>query len=301
MAVTTIQTIINAARPGVKEYIKVEGERLNLAKMFHSIDSKLEYELFRQMSDFGLPKQVNEGSPSLLDNKINLYGKVFTPLEYALKFGITNKAKYTDNYNLFSSYKEDIKEAFLDLDSLSYANIFNNGFSSSYTGIDGVALFHATHPYKSLGSWSNRPGSNLALSAPNLETMRQNYRKTKTARNRWMRMRGGMYLLIPPDLEYQARHILNSTKQAYTADNTSNELSSEMEMMVIEELSSATAFFFVPKDKNKHGLFRINQMPLDILSSPDFDVHTRTMYVSIQKSFVDGWKKAQGLYASPGA
>lgn len=303
MAVNVVNTIVGAARPGIKEFVKIEGEKFPEAKnRVNVIKSTLEYERFKQLSDFGYPQPTTEGDSSYLDNKVLMYSADFTPLEYTLMFGITKKAQFTDQYNIFTTYKQDIADTFVDLDALLIANLFNNGFSASYTGIDGVALFSTAHPYLGYPTWSNRPSTDLALDATNLQTILSNMRKIKTARQRPMRFRKGVVLHVPPALEWTARQVVNSVGQAFTADNTSNEVGKRvMSVDVDEDLTSDTAYFVRSADKTQTGLFYLEQMPFDILSSPDWDVKTRTMYVSCYKSMVCGWKHAHRVYGTTGA
>lgn len=300
--ITTSQQF-GAGRVGIKEFVRIDNEQYTEHwNLVQRIKTTQDYETFKQLSDFGYPQSVNEGSPSTLDNKVLLYTASFTPQEYALMFGVTKKAQFTDQYGVVAlgTYKQDIADTFGDLDALAVANIYNNAFSASYTGIDGVALCSTAHPYQSYPTWSNR-GTGLALGYTTVITALTQRRKVKTARQRPMRDKAGVRLLVPPDIEFTGLSLINSMERPDTANRDTNNIRSRLTLQVDEDLSSTTAWFLLSSDPKKLGTFYLEQMPFDVLTSPDWDVRTRTMYVSCYKSFTTGWKRAQGIWGDVGA
>lgn len=300
--VTVAQTL-GAGRVGIKEFVKIQSEKYSdWKRLVNMLNTTQTYETFKQISDFGYPRATNEGSPSVTDAKVALYSANFTPTEYTLMFGITKKAQFTDQYGVLASYKSDIADTFVDLDALAVANIFNNAFAASgYTGIDGVVLCSTAHPYLSYPTWSNRDSSNTALDYAAVASGLTQMRKVKTARQRPMRFRDGVTLLVPPDLEFTALALQNSAGRYDSTDREDNQLKSRISVMVNEDLSSTTAWFLLDSNTSKLGTFYMEQMPFDVLTTPDWDVRTRTMYVSCYKSFVTGWKHANRIWGSSGA
>lgn len=296
---------LGTGRVGIQRYVQILSEQVDAKKRVQIRKTDQIYFTDKQITDFGYPQMVSEGGAGVLDARVPLYQANVTPIEYTLTFGITNLAQFTDQYDIFSGYKDEVANSFADLDALAIANIFNNGFSSSYAGIDGVSLFNAAHPYAGYPTWSNLASpSTLALSAVNLETCVQQLRNTKTARSRPMRFRDGLVLHVPTSLEFQGRRILSAIGQAGTMDlNERNEIGRRvMEIDVDEDLTSTTAFFIRPQDVDKAGLYYAEQMPFDVLTTPGtYDVFTRTMFVSCYKSFATGWTHAQGVFASAGS
>ncbi len=295
---------LGTGRIGIQRYVQILSERVDAKKRVNIRNTNQVFVQDKQITDFGYPQFVNESGAGVLDARVSLYSQNTTPLEYTLLFGVSNLAEYTDQYDIFSGYKDEVANSFADLDALAISNLFNNGFSASYTGIDGVALFSNAHPYQSYPTWSNIPATTLTMSAVNLESCVQSLRNTKTARSRPMRFRDGLCVQVPTALEFQTRRIVSAIGQAGTMNlNERNEIGNRvMDVDVDEDLSSTTAFFLRPTDVSKHGLYYLTQMPFTVLVTPGtYDVFTRTMYVSCSKSFATGWTHAQGIFGSAGA
>lgn len=296
---------LGTGRVGIQRYVQILSEQVDAKKRVNLRNTNQIYVTDKQISDFGYPQFVSESGPGVLDARVSLYSQNTTPLEYTLLFGVSNLAEFTDQYDIFAGYKDEVANSFVDLDSLAIANLFNNGFSSSYPGIDGVSLFNANHPYASYPVWSNIASpSTLSLSATNLEVLVQQLRNTKTARQRPMRFHDGLCLHVPTTLEFSSRRIVSAIGQAGTMNlNERNEIGNRvMDVDVDEDLSSTTAWFIRPTDTSKHGLYYMDQMPFSVLVTPGtFDVFTRTMFVSCSKSFATGWTHAQGIIASQGS
>lgn len=309
MAVTTSKTLnqsgYGASRVGLQHWIRIEADQSTTAlRLVNTENTDQDFIVDKQVSDFGYPQQTNEGAASYLDNKVNLYTGTVTPVEYTLMFALTNKALFTDQYNVFDTYKEDIKDAFVDLRSLSIMNLFNNGFSASYTGFDAVALFSTAHPYQSYPTWSNRGDANgvdMNLSYDNVAKARTQMRKVKTARQRPTRFRNGVILLLPPDLEYKGLAIEKSSTRPDTANRETNVVTAGgLRCHIEEDLSSTTAWFLLDQNIKKTGLTHLKQMPLKMYEG-EWDPKTRSKYISFSESFADYWKKAHRTWGTTGA
>jgi hypothetical protein len=99
-------------------------------------------------------------------------------------------------------------------------------------------------------------GSTVTLTRANLEAVVTMYKKqTQTAAD-GTTIKGGYIpdtLLIPPDLEYDARRIINSTLIPGSADNDMNVLKSSLNIVVSHYLTSTT-IFYVMKSSWANGL-----------------------------------------------
>jgi hypothetical protein len=299
------QSGYGSSRVGISKWIKIEADQRTTAFNLVNKDSTTQdFIVDKQISDFGYPQETDEGAASYLDNKVNLYTGTVTPVEYTLMFALTNRALFTDQYNIFDSYKEDLRDAFVDLRSLSICNMFNNGFSASYLGFDGVSLFSTAHPYQSFPTWTNRgnsSGVDLSLSYDNVGIARTQMRTVKTARQRPTRMRSGVILLVPPALEYRALAIEKSSTRPDTANRETNVITSGgLRVQVEEDLSSTTAWFMLDQEIKKTGLTHLTQMSLKMYEG-QWDPKTRSQYISFTESFADYWKKAHRTWGTAGA
>lgn len=315
MPVVTSQQLTSGAygtgRVGIRKFVEITADQADAMKRVNKFDTTQQFEVFKQLADFGYPKVTGEGAPGILDSRPQLYQASFTPVEYTLMFGITKRAQFTDQYGILSTYKEEMAAAFADGRSLAIANMQNNGFSSSFPGIDGVSLYNTAHPYLSYPTWSNRPSPDLTLSVLNMATAISQIRRVKTARQRPIRFRKGLILHVPPELEDLGTRIITAKGQPQTMDiNEPNFVGTRvMTLDVDEDLTTTSASVFPwylrAADIKQTGLFFLRQMPFDIISSTGgtggFDPWTRTAYHSCYESYITGWIKAQGCWGSAGA
>ncbi len=101
------------------------------------------------------------------------------------------------------------------------ASVLNNGFSSSYLGGDGVALFSTAHPLVSGGTNSNRPATNADLNETSLEN-------AVIQIAAWTDERGLLIaamprkLIIPPALQFVATRLLETKLRVGTNNNDIN-------------------------------------------------------------------------------
>lgn len=294
-------------RVGIRKFVEITADQADAMKRVNVFKTTQTFEVFKQIADFGYPKRTGEGAPAILDSRIQLYQASFTPVEYTLMFGITKKAQYTDQYGILGRFKEEMANAFKDGRSLAIANLHNNGFSASYTGIDGVALYSTAHPYKNYPTWSNRPSPELVLSATNLATAIAQIGRVKTARQRPIRFDKGLVLHVPPELEDLGTRLLTAKGQPQTMNlNEQNFVGTRATTLDVDyDLSSGTAWFLRARAIEQTGLFFLQQMPFDIISSTTgtggFDPWTRTAYHSMYESYVPGWIKAQGTWGTTGS
>ena len=106
---------------------------------------------------------------------------------------------------------------------ITAANIFNNGFSSSYTGFDGVELFSELHPLLGGGNQANEPSTDADLSVSSLTaglTAIEKYTDERGLKNPTK----AVLLLVPVDLWNVAEELLGSEYKPYVANNEVNAL-----------------------------------------------------------------------------
>ena len=102
--------------------------------------------------------------------------------------------------------------------------MLNNGFSSSFTGGDGVALFSTAHPTRA-GNQSNTLATAADLSETSLESILINIADMKD--DRGLRIAAqGVKLVIPTAYSFVAERLLESQLRTATADNDLNAIKS---------------------------------------------------------------------------
>ena len=136
------------ARVGLKDVIDLESKKRTnqWSVIADKISTKQQFERFDQIGDFSYATIAAEMGGVTYDTLDRGFTLDFYPLMRAIGFRISIQASYTDLYNKIKNPGPKLARAMDATMELEVANLLNNGFSSSYTGIDGVALFSTAHP-----------------------------------------------------------------------------------------------------------------------------------------------------------
>lgn len=178
-------------------------------------------------------------------------------------------------------------------------SVFNNAFSSSYTGPDNVALCSASHHLvPDDDAQSNTDTLDLTIS--NLETVRNRMTQFKDDRGDVMEIFGN--LLIVGDYWHKiAKQIVGSEKEAFTAENQLN-ADDDLNYIYVPRITGKK-WFFASSDamKNGNGLnFFMRRDPRklerDMPTNGDFD--TEVMKWKAVGRWSYGWDNWFCLYGN---
>ena len=174
--------------------------------------------------------------------------------------------------SLSARYTKALARAMAYTKQVKAASVLNNGFSSSYPGGDGKALFATDHPLVSGGTNSNTPATQVDLNETSLEA-------AVIQIAAWTDERGLLIaakpkkLVIPPALMFVAKRLLDTELRVATADNDINAIK---QMGAIPEgytvnhfLTDSNAWFLTTDVPN--GLKHFERMPLANSMDGDFD------------------------------
>jgi hypothetical protein len=179
------------------------------------------------------------------------------------------------------------------------ASVLNNGFSSTYPGGDGVALFSASHPLVSGGSNSNR------LTASDLNETSLEAAVIQIAG--WTDERGLLIaakprkLIVPPALMFTAKRLLDTELRVATADNDINALKamgSIPEGYTVNHFLTDTNAWFLTTDV-PNGMKHFVRTPLQNSMDGDFD--TGNVRYKSRERYSFGWSDPLGMFGSPGS
>jgi hypothetical protein len=188
------------------EYGNVDNEH---APLFDTENSDRAFEEEVLFTGFGTAPVKGEGASVQYDQAQEGYTARYTHETVALAFAITEEAMEDNLYDTFSKLRaRGLARAMANTKQVKASDVFNNGFSSSYLGGDGVALFSTSHPTLT-GNQSNIIGSS-DLSESSLETGLIAISKVKDDRGILIGAQA-VSLHVPTDLVFVADQILNST------------------------------------------------------------------------------------------
>ena len=288
------------------EYADVDNEHAPLFDVENS-DRAFEEEVL--FTGFGSAPVKSEGASVQYDDAQEGYTARYTHETISLAFAVTEEAMEDNLYDTFAKLRaRGLARAMANTKQVKAADVFNNGFSSSYLGGDGVALFSASHPTVGNGNQSNTLGA-TDLSEASLETALITIAKAKDDRGILIGLQAES-LHIPPDLAFTADQILNSTLSTTTVTNSTTGVTNTNDINSIRNQGLVPGGFFVNRrftDTNAwfiktdcpNGTKMFVRAPLQTKMEPDFD--TGNLRYKARERYSFGWSDWRGFYGASGS
>jgi hypothetical protein len=234
-----------------------------------------------------------------MDDPIQGGSQRLTHQSYALGFQVTREMYSDDLYNMIKQVGSDFSASIKQTIEATFANVLNNGFTTGVTGtltVDGQTLFNLAHPLLGGGTYSNRAATDISLSISGMQEIVLLAEKSVNERNLIKRLMLKT-LVIPPDLQFIAGEILNSSYKPQTGDNDVNVLQGRMEPVMNHYLTSKTAWFAFADKAMHHLQFFWREQPA--FDSQD-DFFTKGANFSTFFRFSTGAWYWQGSFGSRG-
>jgi hypothetical protein len=288
------------------EYADVDNEHAPLFDVENS-DRAFEEEVL--FTGFGSAPVKGEGAAVQYDDAQEGYTARYTHETISLAFAVTEEAMEDNLYDTFAKLRaRGLARAMANTKQVKAADVFNNGFSSSYLGGDGVALFSASHPTVGNGNQSNTLGA-TDLSEASLETALITIAKAKDDRGILIGLQAES-LHLPPDLAFTADQILNSTLSTTTVTNSTTGVTNTNDINSIRNQGLVPGGFFVNRrftDTNAwfiktdcpNGTKMFVRAPLQTKMEPDFD--TGNLRYKARERYSFGWSDWRGFYGASGS
>lgn len=190
-------------------------------RLFDKSTSEKNYEEDVGITTFGLTPEKSQGNAIVYDDMKQNYVSRYVHTTYGLGFIITREAMEDNLYMevgrrgtkaLAFSYNQT-RENVLH-------NIYNNGFSGSYTFGDGQPFFSASHPIEG-GTASNILSTPADLSEASLEQILIDIGNAVDQRGLRIAL-VAQSLHVPVELQFEAKRILGDPDRPATADRDIN-------------------------------------------------------------------------------
>lgn len=250
------------------------------------------YEEEQEMAGLGLARRKEEGEPITYDDPIQGGSKRFIHQAYALGWQVTKEMIDDEKYNVMRKIPGELMKSCRQTWEQVGANVLNLGFTS-VTGFDGTVLFNTAHPLLGGGTYSNRlnPDSDLSLTA--LQDALINYEYM--VNNRGLKVRlSPDNLWIPPDLQFIAAKVLQSTLEPFTGENQVNVMQGRLNPSVLHFLTDTNAWFISSKESNAARLIWRTKPVVDSID----DFETKGTKHSIYFRLSAGVSEWRGWFAS---
>jgi len=302
MAISRAQ-LLKELLPGLNALFGMEYSRYGEEhkEIFETETSERSFEEETKLSGFSAAPVKNEGSAISYDNGQEAWTSRYNHETIALGFSLTEEAIEDNLYDSLSSrYTKALARAMAYTKQVKAAAVLNNGFSSSYTGGDGVELFSTLHPLVSGGTNANEPSTPADLNETSLEA-------AVIQIAGWTDERGLLIaakprkLIVPPSLMFVATRLLETELRVGTADNDINAIKSNGSIpegyAVNHFLTDDDAWFLTTDVPN--GLKHFVRTPMSTSMDGDFD--TGNVRYKARERYSFGWSDPLGMFGSPGA
>jgi phage major head subunit gpT-like protein len=270
-------------------------------EIFDVYKSSKAYEEDVLMTGLGAAQVKAEGAGVAYDTGAEAWVARYMHETIALAFAITEEAVEDNLYgDIGARYARALARSMQHTKEVKGANVLNNGFSSSYPGGDGKALFATDHPLQGGGTLSNTFAVAADLAEASLEDAMIQIAG-------WTDDRGipiaaqALKLIIPPALHFVAERLLATNQRPGTGDNDVNALKSTGMLpqgyTVNHRLTDTDAWFL--KTDVPDGLKFFQRKALQRGMEGDFE--TGNSRYKARERYTMGWTDPRAAFGTAGA
>ena len=302
MAISRAQ-LLKELLPGLNalfglEYAKYGEEH---KEIYETESSERSFEEETKLSGFGQAPVKNEGSAIAYDNAQEAFTARYTHETIAMGFAITEEAVEDNLYDSLSSrYTKALARGMSYTKQVKGAYVLNNAFTGGPTYGDGVVLCSTAHPLVSGGTNSNRPTTGADLNETSLENAVIQIAAWTDERSLLIAAKPKK-LVIPPQLQFVATRLLETTLRVGTTDNDINALKNNGSIpegyCINHYLTDTNAWFLLTDVPN--GLKHFIRTPMSTGMDGDFD--TGNVRYKARERYSFGVSDPLGIFGSPGS
>ena len=302
MSVINSGSFAKALWPGVNAWYgkSYNDYSVEYTDLFDKFTSSKAFEEDVGISSFGLAVQKAEGSPITYDTERQGFITRYQHVVFALGFIITREVMEDDQYDVVGQKKANaLARSIRQTKEIFGANVYNRAFNAAYTGGDGVSMLNAAHPNIKGGTWSNVIATAADLSEAAIEQACIDIAGFTDDAGLLIAARPSS-LVIPRQLIYEAKRILDSDDRVGTDNNDLNAIKTMgavPKVVTNHYLTDPDAWFIRTdvKDGLKYFERRADSFDMD----NDFDTDNAKFKAMSRYSF--GWTDPRAIYGSQGS
>lgn len=258
----------DALDPIVREWFEVGfARRTPLApRMFNVMGSTRAYEEISGVGAIGIDmwEQWEQSGTVATASFDQAYKTTFTHRELPIKIPLRRKLLADNQINLAQLTVEGMGDSAMVKRETDAASVFNNAFSGSFLGADGVALCSNSHPYSPQKTGSTQGNNDtLSLTKTNVGAVRERMMAFTDDNGNKVAVTPDM-ILVPPGLEDEALEITRSIGDPDSDTNKINPQSGRFQVVTWHYLSDSNAWFMIDSALMKRSLFWFNREPISV-------------------------------------
>jgi hypothetical protein len=272
--------------------------------VFNTDTSVRAYEEELKVAGLGTMVPKPEGTATAFDDPLIGSALRYTHASYGLGFRITREMYDDDLYDIMSNMAAELGRACSYKVETDAWSVFNNAFSASFVGLDGLSLCNTAHTRLDGGAtMGNRPSTDADFSFTSYQAGLDHYNQILDDRGRPIVMSPAL-VILDPTFQWAAKEILQSEYKPYTENNEINPLKGEVtEFLTCRFFTSARQWFLVcpPKSQKKSGghdakfFWRVRP---ETANADDFT--SGDALFKIYARYSKGFSEWRGVYGSSG-
>lgn len=263
-------------------------------------NSKKAYEDDFRLAGFGPLAEKSEMGTTILDEPLKIGGVRFIHKTYALGFVISQEMRDDAQYPQMLGLARELGTSSYWTQELYGHNVLNNGFSTTYTGRDGLALFSTVHPVQGTGATiGNRPTVDTDISEAAIEAAILAYETQINERGMPIMIRPRT-VLVHPSQRMLAARLLRSSGEPGVINQINPLFSENLQIISDPWLTDQDAWFLLAEPQDLENALQFFWREMPDTKTWDDDNADGTFHKIRQRHSV-GFKDWRGTYGSPGA
>lgn len=250
-------------------------------------------------AEIGLLPVRKDGDDYRPDEFHQGFKKIFTAVQHAGGYEIHENAVKDNLYpQLVKLRSQQTGRAAITTKNIVGTELYNDAFTTTGVAPDGLELCSDAHLLERGGTYRNELAISSAMSETALETMINDIQKQLKTGNGFIMGASEDKLLVPTELQWKAKRILNSDKQNDTMLNATNALKGSFPggVIVNRHLTSSTAYFAITDVPS--GMLHYERDPITVEMDTKFSNDLVMVKVKYRDSF--GCATPAKVFGSPG-
>ena len=270
-------------------------------KIFHVMSSNKAFEKDTALTGIGQLEEVPELGAIPYEDATPGWEVTYVHKKFAKGRMVSQEMIDDEKFNMIAKLPVSLANAKARTKEQSAADIFNYGFVAGggglakFTGGDAKALFATDHVNRA-GTVTQSNKITTPLSQTSLQAVVSAMKKRKDSKGQLIGFKPDT-LLVPAELEFTARVILETTQVVGNGNNDINPIKGALNLIVWPFLTSATAWFVL--DSNAHELNWFNRKDSGV-QGPSYDFDNEAAKWKAVARWSVGFSDWMGVYGSTG-